>query len=167
MIPCLAKLLFWILVFVCVVHGQKTITSGKAEQNLNQQVTRDENDEFRYVIIADATEIQRSVNDNKYYRNLIVLIDESGFNESNLKTLFNLLSKRFNDRPGLYVNVITSLEAIPTPEEFDKMDLFGLRPNYREFKNAFFSRAPRGNVIRYEVPGKLPVRELFLVDDSK
>jgi hypothetical protein len=144
MIGGLAKLLLWVLVLAWLGYGQKPVMSGTAGHNSNQHVNRDENDEFRYVIIAETSNIQRFVNESKHYRNLIVLIEESGFNESNLKTLFKLLSKRFDDRPGLYVNVITSLEAIPTPEEFDKWISLVCERIIANLRMLFFHALPRG-----------------------
>lgn len=146
--------------------GQKQDKLSKsASKQPSQSVESD--GKFRYVIIADTSEIQQFVNDNRDSRDIVVLMEDAKFNEENLKTLFFLLSKRYSDRTVLFARVYTSLEAIPTPEEYDMMDLYGPVENYRKYKNAYFSRGLRGNIIHYEIPGKVKLQQLYLKDEPK
>jgi hypothetical protein len=73
--------------------------------------------------VADTTELQKYINRGSGYRDLVVVLEEKAFNEKNLRELFTLLSKRFDDRPGLFISVTTSLAAVRTPEEYEQMDL--------------------------------------------
>lgn len=117
---------------------------------------------FRYTIVAVTSKIQRDVDQDRDYRHLVILMEDAAFTVENLKILFNLLSQRYSDRTGLYSRVFTSLEAIPTPEEYDMMNLYGPVENYRQYKNAYFSRDKRGKIIRYEIPGKIKLQQIFL-----
>ena len=110
---------------------------------------------FRYLIVADVTELEKYVNENKEFRVIQVLMDDREFNEKNLRILFELLSTRFNDRPGLMVNVYTSLDQIKTPEEQDHSDLFNSPVGYDRYKFAVFNR--RRNCeqeFEYSIPGR-------------
>ena len=127
---------------------------------------------FRYTVVADTSDVQKYVNEGlkegKDYRSIVILMEDTAFSLENLKTLFALLSRRYSDRTGLYARVFTSLDAIPTPEEYDKMSLYGPLENYRKYKNAYFSRDARGNFITYEIPGVIGPKEVFLgLTDSK
>jgi hypothetical protein len=117
---------------------------------------------IRYTIVADTSPVQIFVNREKDTRRVFVLLRDEDFNEGCLRTLLKLLSERYSEHPWLSVRVFTSLEAIPTPEDFDNMRLYGPLPNYREFKNAYLARDPRGMTITYEIPGKVPSRHLFV-----
>ena len=81
-----------------------------------------------------------------------VLMEDKAFNESNLKLLFSMLSKRFTDRPSLFVDVYTSLDAIRTPEEYDETGLFGPVDDYYKYKYASFSRNGNGESFEYGIP---------------
>lgn len=117
---------------------------------------------FRYVIVSDVTELQKRVNDNPHYWELEVLMEDKAFNEKNLNELFTLLSKRFSARPGLFVNVFASMEALQTPEEYDRAILWGLKENYRDYKYAIFSRNGYGERFTYGIPGLVEHKEVTI-----
>lgn len=117
---------------------------------------------FRYTIVAETSRVQRFVNSRNDRRDVFVLLDDQAFNENNLRTLLKLLSDRYEEFPWLAASVFTSLEAVPTPEEFDRMGLYGPRPNYKDFKYAFLKRDPRGMTITYQIPGEISSRHIFV-----
>jgi hypothetical protein len=117
---------------------------------------------FRYTIVAETSRVQRFVNSQNDRRDIFVLLDDKAFNETNLRLLLKLLSDRYEEFPWFAASVFTSLEAVPTPEEFDRMGLYGPRPNYRDFKYAFLKRDPRGMTITYQIPGEIPSRHIFV-----
>jgi len=159
------RLIAIVLLSVMIIESG---VSAQSQSSHNQSVPTEnvhkkyDNKAFRYTIVAETSGVQRYVNEGRDYRYIVVLLEDAAFTEANLKTLFFLLSKRYDDRTGLYARIFTSLEAIPTPEEYDRMDLYGPVANYRQYKNAYFSRDSRGNVIRYEIPGKIKLKDIFL-----
>ena len=113
------------------------------------------------------TKLQKDVNQHADYWVLEVLLEEEAFSEGNLTELFKLLGKRFADRPGLVVNVFTSLKALRTPEEYDRTDLCCLRKDYRKYKYAIYNRDDNGERFVYEIPGRQPRKEVFLSRSDK
>lgn len=97
---------------------------------------------FRYVIVAGVTDLEKYVNrfDDSLY--LEVLMEDRAFNETNLRELFKLISRRFPNQKLLSIDVFTTLEAIKTLEENDRSNLKGPVNNYKEYKYAFFNRRP-------------------------
>lgn len=153
--------LITVVAFTVNHYGQeKPATSGGQKEC--QKDERPLIPPFRYTIVAETSKIQRFVNEGRDSREIVVLMEDAAFVEENLKILFNLLSRRYSDRSGLYVQVHTSLDAIPTPEEFDMMNLYGPLENYRQFKNAFFSHDNRGKSVQYEIPGKIKPQYIYL-----
>lgn len=152
-----------VMVFVLALgsHSQGQNTTAKDGTKMSK-ASAQSCEEFRYVIIAETSAIQRFVNKGPESRDIVVLMQEDAFNEENLKKLFFMLSERYKDRPRLYARVFTTLAAIPTPEEYDRMNLYGPLENFRQFKNAYFSRDDRGNIIRYEIPGRVDLKQIFL-----
>jgi hypothetical protein len=117
---------------------------------------------FRYIVVAGVSTIERKVNNNPHYYALDVLMEDQAFNEANLRVLFRLLSKRFNDRAALFVDVYTSLEAIRTPEEYDEVDLVGPVGDYYKYKYAFFSRNRNGERFQWGIPNQAPPSEVII-----
>jgi hypothetical protein len=76
---------------------------------------------FRYVIVFN--ELDDSAKDFgiESQRKITVLLDRNSFSEKNLKTLYELLSRRFPAPPNMQVYVKTSLNDIETPEEHDNL----------------------------------------------
>jgi hypothetical protein len=68
---------------------------------------------FRYAIIYQNPPVGNSG------PNIIILMDPSEFSEMNLRTLFGLLSLRFEAMPRYTVYIETSLQYIQTPEEHE------------------------------------------------
>ncbi len=91
-----------------------------------------------------------------------VLMDDEAFSEKNLITLFKLLNDRFADRPTLFVNVYTSLDAVRTPEEYDRTDLAGPSEDYFKYKWASFSRNGNGERFRYGIPNSVKSKEVII-----
>lgn len=139
--------------FAAIVFGLWVALAVPAQHGKPDAVERSP---FRYVIVADVTDLQKYINRGDSTRDLVVLIEENAFNEKNLTELFILLGKRFNDRPALFVHVTTSMEAIRTPEEYDQLSLGGgLDDNQYEFKHAFYSRNGYGEQYWYRYPREL------------
>jgi len=111
---------------------------------------------FRYVIVSGVSELEKYVNTNPEKMSIEVLIEDKAFNKANLIKLFEMLSQRFKEKPGLSVNVYTSLDAIRTPEENDGIGLKGPIDSYKRFKYAFYSRNGYGEYFTYGVPGFKP-----------
>jgi|SRR5215203_4528485 len=109
---------------------------------------------FRYVLIGRESEIEQYVNRlPEDFLSLEVLMDDKTFNEKNLKTLSELLSRRYATAQSLNVYIYTSLDAIKTPEENDRSNLKGPVDNYFKFKRAEFTRNAFGNEwFQYWIP---------------
>lgn len=117
----------------------------------------DDSPKFRYTIVAKTSEIQRFVEKATNSYDLMILLELSELNEANLRKLFDLLDKRFCDKPMMYAWVFTSLEQVPTPEEFDRMDLYGPRKGFENKGYATLIRYPGGEKsISFKVPGASP-----------
>lgn len=121
---------------------------------------------FRYVIVMGTSEIERYINQSGN-TDIEVLMEDKAFNEKNLIILFNLLSSRFTEKPGLSVNVFTSLDAILTPEENDGLGLKGPVADYEKFKYAFFNRNGYGEYFRYGIPGKVKDKRVVMKEPPK
>ena len=126
-----------------------------------------EQPQFRYVIIAGVSKAEKYANRGPHYYIMDVLMEDKAFNEKNLTLLFRLLSRRFSDRPGLFINVYTSLDAIRTPEEYDATDLAGPRDDYHKYKFAFFLRNASGESYRYGIPNVIDSAQVQISDSVK
>lgn len=153
------KNLLFVCLFVCslttVLVAQKKVprsTSGKGQSA--GEITNSRSP-FRYVIVAGVSETEKYANRGPHYYVMDVLMEDQAFKEENLKLLFRLLSDRFTDRPGLFINVFTSLDALRTPEEYDETPLAGPISEYHKYKFAFFSRHPGGESFQYGIPNVL------------
>lgn len=116
---------------------------------------------FRYLLVADNTELQRYVNRENNY-SAIVLMEDEAFNEENLKILYCLLKNRYAEKSSIWINVFTDLRAIPTPEEFDRMNLYFNRPKDLVVKHAFLNT--RAESITYTIPGSVDSKIVIVAD---
>ena len=122
---------------------------------------------FRYVIVADVTDLQKYINEGSCSRDVVVVMEGKAFNEKNLTELFRLLSKRFDDRPALYVSVTTSMDTVRTPEEYDQIDLGGgLNEKRGDFPYSFYSRNGYGEQFWYSIPKKINRKVVVLKSAS-
>lgn len=147
-----------VITFLFGIALSQTATTHKKSQSGPDQRTSP----FRYLIVSDATRLQKAINDNRSLRDVEVLMEDSAFTEENLIKLSQLLGKRFADRPGLFAKIFTSLNAIRTPEEYDETDLGGLREDYRNYKYALFIRDGGGQRLVYEIPGIQERKEIVI-----
>jgi hypothetical protein len=115
---------------------------------------------FRYVIVAGVSEVEKYK--EQVRPALVVLMDDSAFSEANLIKLFELIGQRYAGSDFLSVDVFTSLKAIRTPEENDKLALWGPIENYRQYKYAFFVRNGYGEWFVYSIPGRVKEKEVWL-----
>jgi len=113
---------------------------------------------FRYVVVRDTSEIQRYVNEPDR-ASLEVLLDEPAFTEKNLLQLFKLLAERYRE-PLVHIWLFTSLDAIRTPEEWDRTNLWGPVENYAKYKYAVFIRDGNGERFIYGIPGVIDSKEV-------
>ncbi|MGD9560964.1 MAG: hypothetical protein AB7F88_01945 [Pyrinomonadaceae bacterium] len=140
------------LFFVCVIAG--TLAHSLIAQDTGAPTgNTNSRSPFRYIIVSGVSRIEKYANRGPEYYVMDVLMEDSAFNEANLKILFGLLSKRFQDRPGLFVHVFTAMDAIRTPEEYDGTSLWGPVEDYHKYKFAFFTRNGYGESFRYGIPG--------------
>jgi len=117
---------------------------------------------FRYLIVRDVAELQKFVNKDDKVLSLDVLMEDAAFNERNLTDLFSLLSKRFSEHRSLYIYVFTSMQALRTPEEYDRAPLWGPVEKYKKFKYARFSRNDYGERFEYGIPGRTESGEVII-----
>ncbi len=151
MIKGLTQVCLLIALTSCVV-AQDSSSRVTPARNAVHKTREGSRSPFRYLIVSGVSETEKYANRGPHYYVMDVLMEDSAFNESNLKILFGLLNKRFNERPGLFVNVYTSLDAIRTPEEYDETDLFGPIEDYHRVKFAFYSRSEGGERFQYGIP---------------
>jgi hypothetical protein len=149
----------WILIIICLIlsspitiFSQRKIDKSKTKNKAKKEAEEFKSP-FRYIIVSGVTEIEKySNNDDGENFSMVVLIEDKAFNEKNLRILYNLLDKRFNQSPGLYVEVYTSLNAIRTPEEYEHINNVGPIDNYFKYKWAFFIRNGYGKWFEYGIP---------------
>jgi hypothetical protein len=141
-------------------------SQSKPIETKSQRAPDQRTSPFRYVIVSDVTVLQKAINDNPSLRNVEVLMEDAAFTEPNLIKLSQLLTKRFADRQGLFVQIFTSLDAIRTPEEYDEIGLGGLREDYRNYKYALFIRDKAGERLVYEIPGVQERKEIVMKTSS-
>ncbi|MDQ3633577.1 MAG: hypothetical protein M3405_03585 [Acidobacteriota bacterium] len=142
-----------ILSLSCFVFGQDKIERKYGTESQDEIV---KTAPFRYVIVAGVSRLEKHINrdpENSLY--LEVIMEDSAFNEKNLKTLFKLLDKRFNKTNSLYIEVYTSLGAILTPEENDRLDLKGSIDDVeKKYKIAkYFRLKDKDKSFTYSIPG--------------
>lgn len=96
---------------------------------------------IRYVIVYNSLFLDGDE------RRVDVLMDEKQFNEDNLKTVFELVNKRFPAPSRLAITVHTNLATIETPEE-DEMSADSIDSRFGNinfnYKKAFFMRFENG-----------------------
>ena len=126
---------------------------------MNQSLTIDEQVKYRSpiryaVIYNEITE------DN--IRQIEIMMDEKQFSEKSLRTIFDLLSKRYQSPSNLEVEVLTNLNLIETPEEREmwkdsKDSRFA--DYYFKYKEASYSRYADGRESFIYTVSILPYKE--------
>lgn len=130
-----------------------------------QQTISPPHSDFRYVIIHNLPAHGG--------RLVYVLLDQQAFSEKNLKELFLLLSKRFQQPKQLWVSVITNLEQVPTPEdEWRDYILFpqkeesednpNLFSNLKKYPYADYTRAEGKEFFKYSMGEGQPEKTIAL-----
>ena len=100
-----------ILVFILTLSGSMVSINGKAEAAA--QYRTHTSSSFRYAIVHN--ELAKALP----ARQVRVLTEEKAFTEENLKSLYQLVAKRYPEPYYLNLWVYTSLQDVPTPEEAD------------------------------------------------
>ncbi len=113
------------------------------------QNKRENQSPFRYIIIYNEVESGKNVTFPR--RTVSVLLDDKAFSEENLIELFKLISIRFPKPKWMHVDVYTSLEQIPTPEEedFPRISNSEGNPALDTHHRAIFYREYGEELIRY------------------
>jgi len=125
---------FVILALILSVCGS---TAAKAEkEEVATQYRLRTSSSFRYAIVRNEIAKARPV------RQVWVLMEERAFTEKNLKSLYQLVIKRYPEPYQMDIGVYTSLADVPTPEEADE-------PGESEVKDAPpLSGAPTAVCVR-------------------
>ncbi|MBL8125173.1 MAG: hypothetical protein JNJ39_13800 [Blastocatellia bacterium] len=145
-----AKLNHGLNILLVLVLGPMTALFAQSNRNITKPTIP-----FRYVITENSID---DPDDPKIAsRHIELLLDQRSFSEQNLKLLFTLVSKRFPQPNLLFVDVYTSLEQAPTPEERD----LGGTSNLEDQTNnrhlwAIYVRNKNDEYFRYS-----PVNDLF------
>jgi hypothetical protein len=105
-----------LIISIALAGGLFATTVSSPSWTIAQQPSELFHSKFRYIILS--TEVQ-AIGDHQM-RSVDVLMDGSAFSEENLKELFELLSKRYPEPQWMDASVLTSLEQVKTPEEFDR-----------------------------------------------
>jgi hypothetical protein len=130
-----------------------------------QQPSEPFHSRFRYIILS--TEVH-AIGDQQM-RGVEVLLDSTAFSEGNLKELFALLSKRYPEPQWMDASVLTSLEQVRTPEEFDlygRAQFSGAKSyplHYDDYDLAIFMRHGEDHFFRYTVRSIRPERDMKTV----
>lgn len=107
-----SKLLLGVVITILV--SANSVPAHSCPKHLSQRAKRSitqPHPKFRYLIITNQLVHSGRV--------VFVLLDRDSFSETNLREVFLLVSKRFPKPDQLSITVCTSLEQLPTPEEFD------------------------------------------------
>lgn len=117
--------------------------------------------EFRYVILSNDIE---SVGRKYRTRSIEVLLDPNAFSEPNLRDLFELLLNRYPKPDWMFVDVVTNLEQVATPEEAERditMSHTDNHPEFDKYNNAILIRQGKDEFFRYTI--KAPGTEMNTV----
>jgi hypothetical protein len=116
---------------------------------------------FRYAIVRNAVAKAQPI------RQVGILMEEEAFTEENLRSVYQLVVKRFPEPYQMDIWVYTSLMDVPTPEEVDaggmsemknpprmsgRPTAVGVRNDYNEYINYYY-RTPEG-----QKNGKIVIR---------
>lgn len=132
------------LIFVQNNYCQNNQTKDiDSQEKSNQDIRREASyyAPIRYAIVYNSLFLDDTE------RRIDILMDEKQFNEENLKTVFELVKKRFPEPSRLGITVHTNLATIETPEENEMVkDSHDSRFSKIKFsyKRAFFMRFENG-----------------------
>jgi len=103
---------------------------------------------FRYIIYLNEVSDDNGPQERSRY--LEVLLDRKAYSEKTLRELFHLLSERFPTPANMDVQVFTSIEQVPAPEEMgmgssEQPD----NPRVEKHPSAFMIRQGGNEIIRY------------------
>jgi len=126
---------------------------------------------FRYVVVRDDLQTEEEGGHKKpLIRFVTVLINEKDFSESNLRVLFNYLSRYYSVPTSLNIEVHTSLETLETLEERNTLSDHTRRSKFEQiYKMAGYSRFFDGKeIFSYDsgAPGKF-VRKFVVLGTMK
>jgi len=106
------KAVLVILVFILTLSGSMAAINGKAETAAQYRLHTSSS--FRYAVVHN--EVAKALP----VRQVWVLMEDKAFTEENLKSLFELVIKRFPEPYEMNIWVYTNLADVPTPEEADE-----------------------------------------------
>ena len=127
----------------------KVFCQSRAKKSKEAAVTRmGYRRPFRYIIYLN--EVGEDNGPQERSRYLEVLLDRKAYSEKTLRELFHLLSERFPEPVDMDVQVFTSIEQVPTPEEMgrgasEQPD----NPWVEKHPSAFMIRRSENEIIRY------------------
>jgi len=103
---------------------------------------------FRYVIVRNDFVKAASI------RQVGILMEDDDFTEENLKSIYQLVVKRFPEPYDMNIEVYTSLVDAPTPEEIDGGGMSEMKnpPPASGRPTAVVIRNPNGEFINYYYP---------------
>ena len=154
------KAVLVILVLILTVSGSMGATNNKKEVSAQYRLRASSS--FRYAIVRN--EIAKALP----VRQVWVLMEEKAFTEENLKSLYQLVIKRYPEPYQMDIWVYTSLQDVPTPEEADSdegMSEAKDAPPLSGAPTAVCVRNEKGEYINYFYPtpkgqehGKIVIR---------
>ncbi len=106
------KAVFAILTLILTVSGSVTASNDRVEVAARYRLRTSSS--FRYAIVRN--EVAKALP----VRQVWVLMEDKAFTEENLKSLYQLVVKRFPEPYQMNIWVYTNLGDVPTPEEADE-----------------------------------------------
>jgi hypothetical protein len=109
-----SKIIVVFVTLVLILSGSGSTTARNDGGEVAAQYRLRTSSSFRYAIVHN--ELAKALP----ARQVWVLIEEKAFTEENLKSLYQLVTKRYPEPYYLNIWVYTSLQDVPTPEEADR-----------------------------------------------
>jgi hypothetical protein len=135
------------------------ISACYANQAQQEMVPKLERVDFHYVIFKNSLTKPDAPTDG--IRNISLLLDEDAFTETNLRKLFQVISKAIPQPERLILMVYTSVKQVYTPEY--TMSGAPTPPEYYNHHRAIYSRGKENEFFRYTLTPTNTNRDLKTV----
>jgi hypothetical protein len=127
--------------FACVVESQENNTSTQVNTNkvsIQKCVTFD----FRYLVLENELR-------SPTVRHIEIFLDDRAFSETNLKTLFEYLSKTNPDPKLLTIQVYSNWEQVPIPSDCPGTGRSNMpdKPDKYDYYQAIYYRNDRNGIM--------------------
>jgi hypothetical protein len=156
-----SKIIVVLVILVLILSGSGSTIARNDRSEVTAQFRLRTSSSFRYAIVRN--EVAKALPTRQVW----VLMEERAFTEENLKSLYQLVIKRYPEPYDLNIWVYTKLEDVPTPEEAEEGGMSEVKdsPALSGAPTAVCVRNERTEYINYFYPapkgqarGKIVIR---------